>query len=328
MTDDINTTDFDIFALPPVLEDEKAIAFKCEVDELRGRLHTMVQTAPTADDRTLLEKEEWSREWKLLIVAQHTKVDIQLTVADKQIGQSGNKIRDTLQGHISAMKEAAVIQADQDARANNNLHAEQDRQAPAEKDDDATVETSKGTNEVPDEVQDKADNGQEDDTQAINSDDAQPDNSAREGDTQDGHAQTDQDGIRQLTPCVPSDKDVDIVAMAPKPAESVGPTINDAQIQVDHTEADEDNTQQQQQQQKSRPIILSDTDDEIVAVASKPAESVGSKSITVCESDKEQVINAIPCKKCLSMGRMCYRTPVGNVCANCKRLKVKCSLAS
>jgi hypothetical protein len=69
MTDDINTTDFDIFALPPVLEDEKAIAFKCEVDELRGRLHTMVQTAPTADDRTLLEKEEWSREWKLLIVS-------------------------------------------------------------------------------------------------------------------------------------------------------------------------------------------------------------------------------------------------------------------
>jgi hypothetical protein len=159
-------------------------------------------------------------------VAQHTKVDIQLTVADKQIGQSGNKIRDTLQGHISAMKEAAAIQADQDARANNNLHAEQNRQAPAEKDDDAPVETSKGTNEVPDEVQDKADNGQEDDTQAINSDDAQPDTSAREGDTQDGDAQTDQDGIRQLTPCVPSDKDVDIVAMAPKPAESVGPTVS------------------------------------------------------------------------------------------------------
>jgi hypothetical protein len=51
-----------------------------------------------------------------------------------------------LQGQISAIKKA-----DQNAQT-NNLYTKQDHQAPAEKADAMTVETSKDMNEVLDEV--------------------------------------------------------------------------------------------------------------------------------------------------------------------------------
>jgi len=64
------TAEVDIFAPPPpVIEDEKAIALKREVNELCGRLQAMVKVAPIADDKTLLEKEEWCQQWKDLIVS-------------------------------------------------------------------------------------------------------------------------------------------------------------------------------------------------------------------------------------------------------------------
>jgi hypothetical protein len=52
-------------------------------------------------------------------VTHQTKVHIHLTDAERQNGQSRNKIRDMLQGQVSAMKEPMAMQADQDARSNN-----------------------------------------------------------------------------------------------------------------------------------------------------------------------------------------------------------------
>jgi hypothetical protein len=64
------TAKVDIFAPPPpVIEDEKAIALKREVNELCRWLQAMVEVAPIADYKTLLEKEEWCQQWKDLIVS-------------------------------------------------------------------------------------------------------------------------------------------------------------------------------------------------------------------------------------------------------------------
>ncbi|KAG2082690.1 hypothetical protein BD769DRAFT_1683052 [Suillus cothurnatus] len=268
------TAEVDIFAPPPpVVEDEKAIALKREVNELRGRLQAMVEVAPVADDKTLLEKEEWCQQWKDLIdslttcmqVAHQIKVHIHLTDAERQNGQSGNKIRDTLQGQVSAMKEPTAMQADQDARS-NNLQAEQERQAQAEKDGAATVQDHTQEGDEGHEENTESNDGREDHTEA--------------NDGQEDHAradvpQADEDGNQQqqLTPSVPSDSD------APKPAEAV---------------------------------------------------VVNPKIIIVCKNPnpKKIIANAVPCTKCVRIGRTCYPTSVGNVCKDCKRLKVKCSLAS
>ncbi|KAG2095739.1 hypothetical protein BD769DRAFT_1678236 [Suillus cothurnatus] len=288
------TAEVDIFAPPPpVVEDEKAIALKREVNELRGRLQAMVEVAPVADDKTLLEKEEWCQQWKDLIdslttcmqVAHQTKVHVHLTDAERQNGQSGNKIRDTLQGQVSAMKEPTAMQADQDARSNNNnnnLQAEQERQAQAEKDGAATVQDHTQEGDEGHEDNTEADNGHEDNTEAddgrednTEADDGREDNTEA-NDGQEDHAradapQADEDGTQQqLTPSVPSDSD------APKPVEAV----------------------------------------------------VNPKIIIVCKNPKKIIANAVPCTKCVRIGRTCYPTSVGNVCKDCKRLKVKCSLAS
>jgi hypothetical protein len=158
-------------------------------------------------------------------VAHQIKVHIHLTDAERQNGQSGNKIRDTLQGQVSAMKEPAAIQADQDARS--NLQAEQKQQAQAEKDGAATVQDHTQEGDEGHEDNTEADNGHGENTEA---DDGHEENTeANDGhednteanDGQEDHAradvpQADEDGTQQqLTPSVPSDSD------APKPAEAV-----------------------------------------------------------------------------------------------------------
>ncbi|KAG2082688.1 hypothetical protein BD769DRAFT_1683049 [Suillus cothurnatus] len=241
----------DIFAPPPpVVEDEKAIALKREVNELRGRLQAMVEVAPVADDKTLLEKEEWCQQWKDLI-------DSLTTCMQRQNGQSGNKIRDTLQGQLIKTRDPY------------HLQAEQERQAQAEKDGAATVQDHTQEGDEGHEDNTEADNGHEENTEA---DDGREDNTEA-NDGQEDHAradapQADEDGTQQqLTPSVPSDSD------APKPVEAV----------------------------------------------------VNPKCARI---PKKIIANAVPCTKCVRIGRTCYPTSVGNVCKDCKRLKVKCSLAS
>jgi hypothetical protein len=54
-----NAINFNIFTpLPPVLKNEKTIAFKYKVDELCKWLYNMAQIAFTVSDQTLLKKEE------------------------------------------------------------------------------------------------------------------------------------------------------------------------------------------------------------------------------------------------------------------------------
>jgi hypothetical protein len=64
-----NACDFDIFAPPsPVPKNQMAITLKCEVEELLRQLDTMSQAAPTDDDHTVQEKEDWCERWKFHIV--------------------------------------------------------------------------------------------------------------------------------------------------------------------------------------------------------------------------------------------------------------------
>ncbi|KAG2336953.1 hypothetical protein BDR05DRAFT_1005424 [Suillus weaverae] len=219
MTD--NNAETDIFAPPaPAPEDEKTIALKREVDQLRVQLHAMIQSAPSEDDETLyLGKEDWCRGWKRLInslttrvqLARQTKIDVQLNDADRQDGLTGQKIYDKLQRQVSSMKEAAAMQADKDAQA--KLPGEQDRQAQAEKDlavvgDEEEALNTKDKDDVQDDLHHDA---QEHGAQA---------HDAQENSDKDTEVPVEEPPIKRstridcgktITPHIPSDPDLEMV---------------------------------------------------------------------------------------------------------------------
>ncbi|KAG2335553.1 hypothetical protein BDR05DRAFT_953987, partial [Suillus weaverae] len=72
----------------------------------------------------------------------------------------------------------------------------------------------------------------------------------------------------------------------------------------------------------------SDPDIQILDAAPKTAEQVlPKKKLTPrMSAHKETAANAMACERCASIGCTCYRSPMGLVCRDCKRLKAACSL--